>query len=71
MPTVGTKLLHTSDESIHQAFSSNFSDFEDGLINALAETNNMDAVITSNIRDFSNSILPVYRPSDFITLFSF
>ncbi len=65
-----TKLLHTSDESIHHAFSSNFSDFEDGLINALAETNNMDIIITGNIRDFSNSNLPVYCPSDFITLFS-
>jgi predicted nucleic acid-binding protein len=65
-----TKLLHTSDESIHQAFSSNFSNFEDGLINALAETNNMDAIITNNISDISNSNLPVYRPSDFITLFS-
>jgi len=64
-----TKLLHTKDESIHQAFSSNFSDFEDGLINALAETNSMDAIITSNIRDFSNSNLPVYRPADFISLF--
>lgn len=65
-----TKLLHTTDESIHQAFSSNFSDFEDGLINALAETNSMNAIITGNIRDFSNSNLPVYRPTDFITLFS-
>lgn len=65
-----TKLLHTSDESISRAFSSDFSDFEDGLINALAETNNMDAIITGNIRDFSGSKLPVYRPVDFITLLS-
>jgi len=64
-----TKLLHTSDESVHHAFLSNFSDFEDGLINALAETSNMDAVITNNISDFSGSNLPVYRPADLITLF--
>ena len=64
-----TKLLHTSDESVRHAFLSNFSDFEDGLINALAETSNMDAVITNNISDFSGSNLPVYRPADFITLF--
>jgi predicted nucleic acid-binding protein len=65
-----TKLLHTSDESVDQAFSCNFSDFEDGLINALAETTGMDAIITGNISDFSKSNLPVYRPSDFIALFS-
>ncbi len=65
-----TKLLHTSDESIQQAFLSNFSDFGDGLINSLAETNNMDAIITGNIPDFSKSNLPVFRPADFISRFS-
>jgi predicted nucleic acid-binding protein len=65
-----TKLLHTTDESIHLAFSSNFSDFEDGLINALAEVGGMDAIITNNISDFSGSKLPVYRPAGFIALFN-
>lgn len=64
-----TKLLHSSDESIHMAFASDFSDFEDGLINALAETNNMNAIITNNVSDFSKSALPVYRPSEFVALF--
>lgn len=64
-----TKLLHSNDESIHRAFSSNFSDFEDGLINSLAEENNIDIIITSNISDFFKSSLPVYHPADFITLF--
>ncbi len=65
-----TKLLHSTDESIHQAFASHFSDFEDGLINALAETNNVDAIITHNISDFSKSALPVYRPAEFIALYN-
>lgn len=64
-----TKLMHSTDESIHQAFVSNFSDFEDGLINALAETNSVDVVITHNVSDFSKSALPVYRPAGFIALF--
>ncbi len=64
-----TKLLHTTDKSIHLAFTSGFPDFEDGMINALAETSNMDAIITNNINDFSRSSLPVYRPVDFISLF--
>jgi len=65
-----TKLLHSTDESIYLAFSSNFSDFEDGLINALAESNNIDVIITSNVSDFSMSKLPVYRPADFIVHFA-
>jgi predicted nucleic acid-binding protein len=64
-----TKLLHSTDESIHLAFASNFSDFEDGLINALAETSNIDAIITQNISDFSKSTIPVYRPNEFIAFF--
>jgi len=65
-----SKLLHSSDEVIEMAFASSFSDFEDGLINSLAETKNMDAILTGNVSDFSNSSLPVFRPVDFITLFS-
>lgn len=63
-----TKLLHTSDEMVQRAFISNFSDFEDALINSLAETHNMDAILTSNITDFTKSTLPAYRPVDFIAL---
>lgn len=64
-----TKLLHSTDEMIHRAFASNFSDFEDALINSLAVTYNMDAILTNNISDFTKSDLPVYRPVDFIALF--
>lgn len=64
-----TKLVHSTDEIIHSALSSGFSDFEDGLINALAEKKSMDAIITGNVKDFSKSSLPVYRPIDFVALF--
>ena len=63
-----TKLLHSTDETIHRAFASNFPDFEDALINSLAEIHNMDAILTNNISDFIKSDLPVYRPVDFIAL---
>jgi len=65
-----TKLLHTTDLSVNHAFYSGFSDFEDGLINSLAETNAMHAIITNNITDFSKSNIPVYRPDDFIAFYS-
>jgi|SRR6056297_287037 len=64
-----TKLLHTTDETVHKAFDSNFSDFEDALINSLAETNKMDVILTNNTSDFIQLDLPVYRPVDFIALF--
>lgn len=64
-----TELLHTTDASVNLAFSSGFSDFEDGMINALAESGHMDAIITNNIDDFTRSSLPVFRPMEFISLF--
>ncbi len=64
-----TKLLHTTDETIYKAFVSNFSDFEDALINSLAEAHDMDVILTNNTSDFVQSDLPVYRPVDFIAVF--
>jgi predicted nucleic acid-binding protein len=63
-----TKLLHSTDEMIQRAFVSNFSDFEDALINSLAEIHHMDAILTNNLSDFIKSDLPIYRPIDLITL---
>lgn len=65
-----TKMLHSTDETIQRAFASNFSDFENALINSLAEIHNMDAILTNNISDFIKSDLPAYRPVDFIALLS-
>ncbi len=45
------------------------ADFEDALINSLAETHHMDAILTNNTSDFLHSNLPVYRPVDFIALY--
>jgi predicted nucleic acid-binding protein len=64
-----TKLLHSTDEIVQRAFVSNFADFEVALINSLAETHHMDAILTNNISDLIKSDLPVYRPVDFIALF--
>ncbi len=43
--------------------------FEDALINSLAETHNMDAILTNNVSDFIKLDLQVYCPVDFIALF--
>ena len=63
-----TNLLHSTDEIVQGAFASSFTDFEDALINSLAEIHNMDAILTNNVSDFIKSDLPVYRPVDFIAL---
>jgi predicted nucleic acid-binding protein len=62
--------LHSTDESVQRAFTTNFPDFEDALVNSLAENHNMDAILSNNISDFITSTLPVYRPVEFIALFA-
>ncbi|MDA3893514.1 MAG: PIN domain-containing protein [Salinivirgaceae bacterium] len=64
-----TLLLHVNDEVIFNSFTSNFSDFENGLIHSLATNKNIDCIITSNIKDFKKSTIAVYRPIDFVSLY--
>ena len=64
-----TKLLHSNDEATHRAFTSNFSDFEDDLMYSLAETYNMNPILTDSNSDFSGSAVPVYHQDDFNAFF--
>ncbi len=45
---------------LETALAGRVSDFEDGVIVASAHHAGMDAVVTRNVRDFKNSLLPVY-----------
>lgn len=65
-----TKLLHTKDIIVSNAFISQFKDFEDAMINELAIYYNVDAIITSNIKDFKKSVLAIYSPADFVSFFN-
>ena len=45
-----------------------FTDFEDCLLDQCAQDIEADFIVTCNIRDFSNSIVPVATPTDFLKL---
>lgn len=64
-----TGLAYLSDAAVRLAFDSDFRDFEDGLIDSVAVVNGIDAVITSNTKDFKKSALPVFHPNDFVSFF--
>lgn len=44
------------------------TDYEDAVQVASAINAKIDAVVTRNLKDYKNSPLPVYSPSDFIAL---
>ena len=59
-------VLDTAGIDCQKALSSEFKDFEDGVMAETALRTGMDAIITRNGRDFANSIIPVYTPTEFI-----
>lgn len=53
---------------LNDAIDTNFSDYVDAVIHQSAMHANLEAIITRNVRDFKNSVLPVYTPSEFLTI---
>lgn len=63
------KLSHVTlvDERIvDNALTSEFKDFEDALQYYSALKENVDAIVTRNVKDFSLSKLPVMTPDEFL-----
>ena len=53
---------------LQMALNSPISDFEDAVQTASAINAKLDAIVTRNLKDYNNSPLPVYSPSDFLAL---
>jgi predicted nucleic acid-binding protein len=51
---------------IQQAWVSTFKDFEDGVTHSVAITIAADFIVTRNIKDFTDSVIPVLEPVLFL-----
>ncbi len=61
------EILNLDDKIIELALSDeSFPDFEDGLQYYSAMENQVDVIITRNIKDFKNSKIPVLSAKEFI-----
>lgn len=56
------------ETEISRALNSDWTDFEDCVQNAVAETHCFDAVITRNPTDFAKSALKILLPTEFLEL---
>jgi len=56
----------TTKQDVQEALLSNIIDFEDAVIVAGAIRDNLDFVITRNVKDFTNSVIPAITPADFL-----
>ncbi len=51
---------------LQNAFSLNFTDYEDAVQCASALVENLDAIVTRNTTDYKNSPVKVYSPTEFL-----
>ena len=62
------KIVPLNDKIIDLALNdNNFSDFEDGLQYYSAIENNLDIIITRDLKGFKNSKIPVMTPDEYLT----
>lgn len=52
---------------IHTALRHSISDFEDAVVDAVAERNNARYILTRNTKDFAGSTVSAITPADFLT----
>lgn len=50
---------------VHTALMRSMPDFEDAVVDAVAERNGASYTLTRNIKDFAGSIVPAITPTDF------
>lgn len=51
---------------IHTALMRSMPDFEDAVVDAVAERNGASYILTRNIKDFAGSSVPAITPKDFL-----
>ena len=52
--------------SLIQALALPFADFEDAVQHASAAENDLEAIVTRNLKDYKNSTLSIFSPNDFL-----
>jgi predicted nucleic acid-binding protein len=59
-------LAALNEELVMKALALDFSDIEDSLVAAVANNNDVKAIITRNTKDFKNSPVPAITPDEFM-----
>lgn len=62
------EISSVTQSEIIRALDSEFSDFEDSVINEVAISGGADIIVTRNTNDFSKSILKITTPTELIEL---
>jgi len=61
------KILTLDQEILEKALQLDYRDFEDAVQMVSAAHNNIDCLITRNIKDFQPALIPVMQPVEFLS----
>ena len=61
-------VIDTAGMDARKAISSEVSDYEDAVMIETAIREDADCIVTRNIKDYSKSAVPVYKPAEFLRL---
>ena len=62
------EVCRTNKSVLQNAFTLNFTDFEDAVQCASAIAENLDAIVTRNAKDYKNSPVKIYSPTEFLQI---
>lgn len=63
------RVLPINEQTVHLAISSSFKDIEDAMQYFCALKNaNIDAILTRNTKDYKKSVIPVFLPSEWLSV---
>jgi predicted nucleic acid-binding protein len=62
------QVCRLDQQIFHAALALPVTDYEDAVQMASAVDTQLEAIVTRNLKDYKNSPLPVYSPSDFLAL---
>ena len=63
-------ILPVTERDIDRAFARDWRDFEDAVQYTVAESNQVDCIITRNGKDFEEDQIPCYSPQEFVKRYS-
>jgi predicted nucleic acid-binding protein len=65
---IAVRICAVDDKILQDAHNSPITDYEDAVQHECAVAENLDAIVTRNTKDYKNSSIKVYSPSEFLQL---
>lgn len=62
------KILPVTGKELEESLNSKFDDFEDGIQYFVSLNNNIQIIITRNIKDYKHATCEVYSPKEYLSL---